>query len=66
LKSRWEIIPVRGISMPVTLRYSSQGLWRVGFINSVQVNVWGYNIHRSVAEAIYAERKVATPEDMVG
>ena len=51
--------PGRGISLPVTLRYSSQGLWRIGFINSVQVNVWGYNIHRSVAEAIYAEHSTA-------
>lgn len=51
--------PGRGISLPVTLRYSSQGLWRVGFINSVQVNVWGYNIHRSVAESIYAEHSTA-------
>ena len=51
--------PGRGISMPVSLRYSSQGLWRVGFINSVYVNVWGYNIPRSVAEAIYAEHSTA-------
>ena len=49
----------RGVSMPVTLRYSSQGLWRVGFINSVYVNVWGYQIRRSVAEAIYAEHSTA-------
>ena len=51
--------PGRGLSMPVNLRYSSQGLWRVGFINSVYVNVWGYNIKRSVAEAIYAEYSTA-------
>ena len=51
--------PGRGLSMPVNLRYSSAGLWRVGFINSVQVNVWGFNIHRSVAEAIYSEHSTA-------
>ena len=51
--------PGRGTNLPVTLRYSSQRLWRVGFINSVYVNVWGYNIPRSVAEAIYSEYSTA-------
>ena len=51
--------PGRGINLPVTLRYSSHNLWRVGFINSVSVNVWGYQIRRSVAEAIYAEHSTA-------
>jgi RHS repeat-associated protein len=51
--------PGRGFNLPISLRYSSQGLWRVGFINSVYVNVWGVNIRRSVAEAIYAEHSTA-------
>ena len=51
--------PGRGASLPVTLRYSSQGLWRIGFIKSVTVNVWGVNIQRSVAEAIYSEHSTA-------
>ena len=49
--------PGRGISLPVTLHYSSQGLWRVGFIKSVLTNqpsVW-----RAVTEAIYAEHSIA-------
>src|SRR5262245_2145151 len=44
--------PGRGVNLPITLRYSSQGLWRIGFINSVQVNQ--YNVRNSIAEAIYA------------
>lgn len=47
--------PGRGVSLPVTLNYSTRGLWRIGFINSVYVNVYGYQIRRSVTEAIYAE-----------
>src|SRR5436309_240894 len=42
--------PGRGINLPITLRYSSQSLWRIGFINSVQINQ--YNQRNSVAEAI--------------
>jgi RHS repeat-associated protein len=45
--------PGRGINLPITLRYSSQGLWRIGFINSVQINQ--FNQRNSVAEAIYGE-----------
>ncbi len=51
--------PGRGISLPVTLHYSSRGLWRIGFLNDVPVTVNGYAIHRSVAEAIYAEHSTA-------
>ena len=49
--------PGRGVSLPVTLRYSSSGLWRIGFINSVQVNA--QNVSCSVAEAIYGEHSTA-------
>src|SRR5688572_30922671 len=28
--------PGRGVTLPVKLRYSSHGLWRIGFINSVR------------------------------
>lgn len=48
--------PGRGLSVPVTLQYSSQGLWRVGFLNSIQLSG---NVRRSVAEAIYAEHSTA-------
>src|SRR5439155_18432149 len=51
--------PGRGISLPVTLHYSSRGVWRIGFLNNVPVIVDGYQIHRSVAEAIYAEHSTA-------
>ncbi len=51
--------PGRGVSLPVTLHYSSRGLWRIGFINSVYANVYGYQIRRSVTEAIYAEHSTA-------
>ncbi len=51
--------PGRGVSLPINLNYSSQGLWRIGFLNSVYVNVYGYQIRRSVAEAIYAEHSTA-------
>lgn len=47
--------PGRGTSLPVKLTYSSQGLWRLGFINSIQFgSVW-----RSATEAIYAEHSTA-------
>jgi hypothetical protein len=51
--------PGRGTSLPVTLHYSSSGLWRTGFINSVYATVNGYQYRRSVAEAIYAEHSTA-------
>lgn len=51
--------PGRGMSLPVTLHYSSRSVWRVGFLNDVPVTVNGYSIHRSVAEAIYAEHSTA-------
>jgi len=47
--------PGRGDSLPVKLSYSSQGVWRIGFTNSIQVgSVW-----RSATEAIYAEHSTA-------
>ena len=47
--------PERGASLPVKLTYSSQGVWRLGFINAIQVgSVW-----RSATEAIYAEHSTA-------
>jgi RHS repeat-associated protein len=53
--------PGRGINMPVTLRYSSQGLWRIGFINSVYMTPEGYQvqIRRSVTEAIFSDYSTA-------
>ena len=48
--------PGRGISLPVTLRYSSAGLWRIGFMNTVPM---GSSVWRSVNEAIYAEHSTA-------
>ena len=48
--------PGRGISLPVKLRYSSQGLWRIGFINSIPM---GSSVWRGVTEAIYAEHSTA-------
>ena len=48
--------PGRGIGLPVTLRYSTGGLWRVGFINTVPL---GQSVRRSVTEAIYAEHSTA-------
>jgi len=48
--------PGRGVSLPVTLKYSSQGLWRVGFLNSIQLSG---NVRRSCAEAVYAEHSTA-------
>jgi RHS repeat-associated protein len=50
--------PGRGVSLPVTLHYSTSGLWRIGFINSV----YGANniqAEQPVAEAIYAEHSTA-------
>lgn len=48
--------PGRGISLPVTLRYSTSGLWRIGFVNSISLP---QNVRRSVTEAIYAEHSTA-------
>jgi RHS repeat-associated protein len=48
--------PGRGVSMPVKLTYSTRGLWRVGFINSVPM---GSSVWRAVTEAIYAEHSTA-------
>ena len=48
--------PGRGVSVPVRLTYSTQGLWRIGFINSVPL---GSSVWRSVTEAIYAEHSTA-------
>ncbi len=42
--------------MPVTLRYSSGRLWRIGFVNSIPM---GSSVWRSVTEAIYAEHSTA-------
>jgi RHS repeat-associated protein len=50
--------PGRGASLPISLYYSSK-VWRVGFIKSVYVNVWGYQTPRAAAEAIYAEHSTA-------
>src|SRR5258706_2723798 len=47
--------PGRGISLPVTLHYSSQALWRIGYLNSVYENVSGYQVLQPNAEAMYAE-----------
>lgn len=51
--------PGRGDGLPITLTYSSAGLWRIGFINSPHALVQGFPIRRSVAEAIYAEHSTA-------
>jgi RHS repeat-associated protein len=48
--------PGRGVSVPVRLTYSTSGLWRIGFINSVPI---GSSVWRSVTEAIYAEHSTA-------
>ena len=48
--------PGRGASLPVSLNYSSSGLWRIGFINSVPM---GSSVWRAVTEAIYAEHSTA-------
>jgi RHS repeat-associated protein len=50
------VYPGRGASMPVTLRYSSGSLWRIGFVNSIPM---GSSVWRSVTEAIYAEHSTA-------
>ena len=47
--------PGRGVSLPVTLRYSTRDLWRLGFNSSVSFG----SVSRSVAEAIYAEHSTA-------
>jgi hypothetical protein len=51
--------PGRGINLPITLHYSTRGLWRIGFINSVSVPSLGPSVRRSVTEAIYAEHSTA-------
>src|SRR5689334_19940232 len=51
--------PGRGISLPVNLHYSTQGLWRIGFINSVYANTYVGQVRQSVTEAIYAEYSTA-------
>ena len=51
--------PGRGVSLPVTLHYSTSGLWRIGFINSTYENVSGYQVLQPNAEAIYAEHSTA-------
>jgi RHS repeat-associated protein len=48
--------PGRGVSMPVTLRYSTGGLWRIGFNRSIPM---GSSVWNSVNEAIYAEHSTA-------
>ena len=49
--------PGRGINLPINLTYTTQGLWRIGSINSVEVNA--QQVTNSVAEAIYAEHSLA-------
>src|SRR5712691_1654261 len=49
--------PGRGVSLPVTLNYSTQGLWRIGFMNTVPNP--SLSVSQSVAEAIYAEHSMA-------
>src|SRR5882672_9566192 len=51
--------PGRAVSLPITLNYSTSGLWRIGFVNSPYVNINGYQIRRAVTEAIYAEHSTA-------
>jgi RHS repeat-associated protein len=51
--------PGRGINLPITLRYSTSGLWRIGYRNTVYANVNGYSYRRSVTEALYAEHSTA-------
>lgn len=48
--------PGRGVSMPVTLRYSTGRLWRIGFDRSIPM---GSSVWNSVNEAIYAEHSTA-------
>lgn len=48
--------PGRGGSLPVRLTYSTQGLWRIGFINTIPM---GSSVWRSVTEAVYAEHSTA-------
>src|ERR1700752_236167 len=48
--------PGRQVSVHVNLTYSSRGLWRIGFINSLSL---GGGVRRSVTEAIYAEHSTA-------
>jgi RHS repeat-associated protein len=48
--------PGRGMNLPVNLSYSTGGLWRVGFINTIPM---GSSVWRSTTEAIYAEHSTA-------
>jgi RHS repeat-associated protein len=48
--------PGRGVNLPITLNYSSAGLWRIGFIQAVPM---GSSVWRSVTEGIYAEHSTA-------
>ena len=48
--------PGRGAEMPVKLRYTSSGLWRIGFMRAVPM---GSSVWRSVTEAVYAEHSTA-------
>lgn len=47
--------PGRGVSLPITLNYSTRGLWRVGYAGS---NVSGGRT-RAVTDALYAEHSTA-------
>jgi len=51
--------PGRGISLPINLHYSTQGLWRIGFMNSVYANTYVGQVRQSVTEAIYDEYSTA-------
>lgn len=48
--------PGRGVSLPVTLTYSTRNLWRIDFMNGIPM---GSSVWRSVTEAIYAEHSTA-------
>src|SRR2546421_7133499 len=43
--------PGRGINLPITLNYSTSGLWRIGFHHSYL----SAGAHRAVTDALYAE-----------
>src|SRR6185369_4393018 len=51
--------PGRGIKLPITLDYSSRGVWRIGFMKTVLSTVQGIQSQHSVVEAIYAEHSTA-------
>jgi RHS repeat-associated protein len=48
--------PGRGASLPITLHYSSRGLWRINYLGQVK-NIG--QVPQSVAEAIFAEHSSA-------